>query len=284
MGVVQYGERGGDAMYLPGTVNERIGDIRVSKGYSQKELADMIGVAPSQLSRIEHGETQNVNSDILIKLSKALGVSTDYILGLTTISVQKSYDISELGLSEGAVKTLVTKTIKVKILNRLLEHKSFPYMLQLVETYFTDSLAAGIATRNEMIDFMTATLGDFAKGNPDDKTEIAAHSRLIKSQKMGTHEAELEKIKSTFMAILKDIKKDMGEEKVTGDVATAEFFEQVRERIAANPEQPPTADEIADMVMQMVDTQVTLDDEMAEQFRGLMGKLFVPPPNPSVSK
>ena len=34
-------------------------------------------------------------------------VSTDYILGLSTLSVRKSYDISELGLSEGAVRGLV---------------------------------------------------------------------------------------------------------------------------------------------------------------------------------
>lgn len=45
--------------------------------------------------------------------------STDYILGLSTLSVRKSYDISELGLSEGAVRGLVTGTVDVQILNRL---------------------------------------------------------------------------------------------------------------------------------------------------------------------
>ena len=46
--------------------------------------------------------------------------STDYILGLSTLSVRKSYDISELGLSEGAVRGLVTGTVDMQILNRLL--------------------------------------------------------------------------------------------------------------------------------------------------------------------
>ena len=45
-----------------------------------------------------------------------------YILGLSTVSVRKSYDISELGLSEGAVRGLVTGAVDVQILNRLLEH------------------------------------------------------------------------------------------------------------------------------------------------------------------
>jgi transcriptional regulator with XRE-family HTH domain len=274
----------GDTMYLPGTVNERIGDIRVSKGYSQKELADMIGVAPSQLSRIEHGETQHISSDILINLSKALGVSTDYILGLTTISVQKSYDISELGLSEGAVKALVTKAIHAKTLNRLLEHKRFPYMLQIVEQYFDDTIAVGIATHNNMMDFATSTLGDFAKANPDDKAEIVSDARFFKSQKLGEHEAEIEKIKSTFLAILKDIKKGMGSGKVSGDVETAELLGQMREQIAAKPKELPTASQIADMMTQMAGTQVTLDDDTARLFRGLIEKIFTPPENPSASK
>jgi len=100
-------KQGGVTMYLPGTPNERIGDLRTSKGISQIELSKMIGLAPSQLGRIEKGETQRISSDILIKLAKALNVSTDYILWLTTISVPKSYDISELGLTEGTVKNLL---------------------------------------------------------------------------------------------------------------------------------------------------------------------------------
>ena len=79
-------------MYLPGTVNERITDLRMNKKLSQKELSEIIGVAPSQISRIENGEIQKISGDILIKLAKYFGVSTDFILGLTTISTPKSYD------------------------------------------------------------------------------------------------------------------------------------------------------------------------------------------------
>ena len=98
-------------MYLLGTVGERIADLRSVKGWNQKELAKRMELAPSQLSRIESGETKNISSDILVKLAKVFHVSTDYILGLTTISVPKSYDISELGLSEGAIKGLVMGTV-----------------------------------------------------------------------------------------------------------------------------------------------------------------------------
>ena len=71
----------------------------------------------SQISRIETGVIENISIDILIELAKAFGVSVDYILGITTVSTPKSYDISELGLSAGAVKGLVTGTINVQMLS-----------------------------------------------------------------------------------------------------------------------------------------------------------------------
>ena len=54
------------------------------------------------MSRIVSGETRTVSSDILIGVAKEFKVSTDYILGLSTVSVRKSYDISELGLVRGS--------------------------------------------------------------------------------------------------------------------------------------------------------------------------------------
>ena len=93
-------------MALPGTPGQRISDLCNGNKIKQKELAEKIGVSASQLSRIVSGETRTVSSDILIGVAKEFKVSTDYILGLSNISVRKSYDISELGLSEGAVKGL----------------------------------------------------------------------------------------------------------------------------------------------------------------------------------
>ena len=102
-------------MALPGTPGQRISDLCNGNHITQKELAEKIGVSASQLSRIVSGETRTVSSDILIGVAKEFKVSTDYILGLSTVSVRKSYDISELGLSEGAVRGLVTGAVDVQI-------------------------------------------------------------------------------------------------------------------------------------------------------------------------
>ena len=123
-------------MALPGTPGQRISDLCNGNHITQKELAEKIGVSASQLSRIVSGETRTVSSDILIGVAKEFKVSTDYILGLSTVSVRKSYDISELGLSEGAVRGLVTGAVDVQILNRLLEHRNFPKLIDLIRIYF----------------------------------------------------------------------------------------------------------------------------------------------------
>lgn len=182
-------------MALPGTPGQRISDLCNGNHITQKQLAKKIGVSASQLSRIVSGETKTVSSDILIGVAKEFKVSTDYILGLSTLSVRKSYDISELGLSEGAVRGLVTGTVDVQILNRLLEHRNFPKLMDLIRIYFQDTAAKGIMARNQLIELATASLSDLMKGHPEHRAEARQDLHLLNAQKMGEHEAEIEKIK-----------------------------------------------------------------------------------------
>lgn len=158
-------------MALPGTPGQRISDLCNGNHITQKELARKINVSASQLSWIVSGETKTVSSDILIGVANEFKVSTDYILGLSNVSVRKSYEISELGLSEGAVKGLVTGAIDVEILNRLLEHKNFPRLINLIRIYFKDTAAKGIMARNQLIEIATASLSDLMKNQPEHRVE-----------------------------------------------------------------------------------------------------------------
>ena len=144
------------AKQLDGHPGDRIGDLRTNLGMTKKELSQKTGIDASQITRIENGNLKTISSDYLIKLAKELKTSTDYILGLTPVSVPKSYDISELGLSNEAVKGLVTGTVDAEILNRLLEHKSFPRLIHLIRVYFQDTAARGIMARNQLIEMATA--------------------------------------------------------------------------------------------------------------------------------
>ena len=55
--------------------------IRKKKQYTQEQLAKILEINISQISRAEKGE-QKLNSEQIIKLCKAMNVSADYLLGL----------------------------------------------------------------------------------------------------------------------------------------------------------------------------------------------------------
>ena len=262
------------AKQLEGHPGDRIGDLRTNLGMTKKELSRKTGIDASQITRIENGTLKTISSDYLIKLAKELKTSTDYILGLTTVSVPKSYDISELGLSNEAVKGLVTGAIDVEILNRLLEHKNFPRLMHLIRIYFQDTAARGIMARNQLIDMATASLSDLMKEHPEHRAEAKQDLQLLNAQKMGEHEAEIEKIKNVFLAILRDIKKDIDNGEQPGEAATAAMLQTMRDTLAGQQQEPPSMDDVAAMIAGQIGQFVPMDEETAEQFRQLAKKMM----------
>jgi len=203
------------------TPNQRIDQLRDEKGWMKAELAKRIGVHPSQIGRIISGDTASISSDILIGLAKEFGVSADYILGLTPVRALKNSDISELGLSEVAVRKLLDGSINTDILNRLMEHKDFPFLLKLIQIYFCDTAALGMASRNESIDFVIEMLTDFGQENTEYKDEVKHDQDVLKAQKIKPHEAETEKIKEVLFRMMRDIKQDFENSIPTSPVTMA---------------------------------------------------------------
>lgn len=77
-------------------LNERIREIRTAKKMSQVELANILGVTKQSVSNWENDNIQP-SIEMLIKLAKALSVSSDYLLG---IDERRYLDITGLSESE----------------------------------------------------------------------------------------------------------------------------------------------------------------------------------------
>lgn len=148
------------------TTASRVRVLREKNGLTQQELADKIGITNSQISRLESGKTKNISSFILVALAGLFHVSIDYLLCLTLIRVTKSYDISQLGLSEEVIRRLILKTIDPDVLNRLLEHDQFPKLCALIKNYFSNTVANGIMARNQVIDLATNPLSELMSADP----------------------------------------------------------------------------------------------------------------------
>lgn len=239
----------------------RLSNLRKDHDLSQKQLADQLHVTHSQISRIESGETKNPNISIVIDAARFFHVSTDYLLGITQITSPKSYDISELGLSEEAVTRLITRRIDVDILNRLLEHENFPKLCIMIRNYFDDTIAEGIMARNKVIDFAVNQLTELMTAEPSKRKEIIKDKQFLSSQKLGANEADIEKIKIQFMAILRDIKSGMQKKEPTKTVATAEAVQMIRDALPDKPASDITSTDVANAVAFYMGQTTNLTDE-----------------------
>lgn len=105
--------------FLQGDIRERIVELAQRKGENMEKLAQCVGITGSQLSRIINGKTLKVSHELVIAIAAEFDVSTDFLLGLTSIPDRTRLD--ELGLSEKAIRNLVSGIVNRKCINHLLE-------------------------------------------------------------------------------------------------------------------------------------------------------------------
>lgn len=62
---------------------DRIKSLRLQKGLTLEELGNLVGVGKSTVRKWETGDIENMRRDSIEKLSRALGVSPLYIMGIS---------------------------------------------------------------------------------------------------------------------------------------------------------------------------------------------------------
>jgi transcriptional regulator with XRE-family HTH domain len=76
---------------------QRLKALRLEKGMTQQQLADVLEIEKSNISRFESGK-QSPSSENKVKMAKLFNVSVDYMLGLSehkTLNHDKSEKISK---------------------------------------------------------------------------------------------------------------------------------------------------------------------------------------------
>lgn len=251
------------------TIGSRVARLRKMKKWSQSELAKKLGEARSQITRLESGETKNMNSDLIVKLAKIFGVSTDYLLCVTDHMTARYTNVERLGLSEDAAKKLMSGAIDRDVLNRLLEHKDFGPLCEQMRYYYDDTFTEGYIGRNEILDLGIDSLRQYAQEHPDKRGNIRDDMMFLNTQKASADEINTEKISKGFMKILKDIRTELREKKPTTPTATSEAIDIIQASIADKPRDQLTPDVISAGVMAVLDSKVKLEPgprRMIERF------------------
>jgi transcriptional regulator with XRE-family HTH domain len=193
--------------YLPGGIKERLEDLRNRRKLTLKELSEKTGVDYSTLSRIENGNVKKVGDDVLLKLARFFGVSTDFLLGITNVPDKKNYTIEELSLTPEAARNLYTGTVDNRVINLLLAHPDFGTLTNRIADYLDDTMAAGIAAQNQFYDSVSDLMTKIGKEDKTRRQAAITQAKEARSLRRKLYADELAQIESLFKGILSSIKK-----------------------------------------------------------------------------
>ena len=142
-------------------------------------------------------------------------------------------------------------------------------------------------SRNEILDFATASLSDFIKDHPEHRGEARKDARFINAQKVGAHEADIEKIKNLFISILRDIKADIDNGVQPGEIITAEMLQGIKAALPDKPSEQITMDDVVAATTAQLGKMTPMNDEAAGMFQSLMKMMMEQsgqvPPAPSTA-
>ena len=214
--------------YLPSnSPQQRLQELMKEHKITQAELASKIGIAESSISRFLNGSKNKLTIEQIISIARIFNVSSDFLLCLTDVPDKKNYDISELGLSAEAARNLYTGRVNPEVVSRLLENRRFAQLTNMIALYFDETMVSGFTAQNQILQSLSSMLLAAGKEQPDIRKASHQAAQTVALNKVPVYQADLTNIQNQFMAVLREIKKDMVSEKGTSQNMTKELTEQM---------------------------------------------------------
>ena len=261
-----------ETVFLPRNIRQRLLDLMKHNNVSQTELARKIGCNDSLLSRFLSEKTDKLGDENIIRIARAYNVSTDFLLGVTTVPDRKNYEIDELGLSAQAARNLYTGKANAQVVNYLLESPRFLELTYILEQYFNDTIAAGYAAQNQLY----ATLSSLTRKSA--KTKAAAQAaNEINRLKTPVYQADLATIENQFMMAVKEVKKEIGNDFAAIRAMTAEETERMFTEITKGQDMENltvTPQQTSDMIVGSVAGMGCVDPDALNTFGEALTGLF----------
>ena len=239
------------------------------KKITQGELAEKIGESSSTVSRFVNGKTDKISPETIVLMAKEFEVSTDFLLGVVNDPVRKNYDIGQIGLSVDAARNLYTGKVNADVVNRLLTNPRFGETTDLIGLYLDDRLAQGVAAQNELYGLAYEN-----RGIPDAKKDADE----IRSWITNPHRDELNRIRESFDATVREIKKEYGSDNLkktqvmTREITRGMFAEIIKGQDLHKYHLSP--EEFADRICGYLETRHGIPKPLLEPFRWVMVHLI----------
>ena len=134
------------------TIQERLKDLRIERGFTLEHLAEETGISKSSLGNYESNDFKEISSQAIIKLAGAYKVTTDYLLGLTEKKSDFEVYVTDLHLTDEVIEILKNNQIDTALFCELASHKDFIKLLADIQIYVEGIAVMQIENLNIWVD------------------------------------------------------------------------------------------------------------------------------------
>ena len=219
--------------YLPGNFRQRVKELIKLHDLNQAELAKILGVHKDTLSRIlsdskeKEDTSPKVSVDVLVKMANYFKVSTDFLLGISTMPDPMNYPVGQLGLTEDAAKAMLSRSVHMGILNRLLESQRFGQLTYTMYYATEPNQTAGVMSRNNLLAHTGSLFTEVMNNTVQRKQQIMGLNRKLGSELINPHTVGNQQLEDEFRGIVAQIRKDIQMENPVSVPLTREFLAEM---------------------------------------------------------
>ena len=219
--------------YLPGNFRQRVQELLKQHDMNSEDLAKLVGVSTDTIRRMlkvsEGGEdgSPKVSVDAIIKMARYFNVSTDFLLGITTMPDPMNYPVEQLGLTEDAAKAILSRRVHMGILNRLLENLQFGQLTYTMYYATEPNQTAGITSRNNLLAHTGSIFTEVMNNSIQRKQQIMGLNYKLGSELINPNTIGNQQIEDEFRGIVTQIRRDIHKENPVSVPLTREFLAEM---------------------------------------------------------
>ena len=223
-------------MAIGASIGERLAHLINRKGLSDSDLAKVLHINRSTLSRIINGSTEKVSAQLIVDAAQYFGVSTDFLLGLTDIPDPMNHPVESFGLTEAAAKAILSADVHIEMLNRLLENQRFCQLTQTIAHALEPEQIVGTMSYNNIFAHGESLFLECITPSLEKKIALKKGSQEIASKIVDPNTVGNGIMLEEFRAVIQQIRKDMKMEKPLSVPVTREFLKEMDKELLSRAE------------------------------------------------
>ncbi len=219
--------------HLPGNFRQRVQELLKQHKMNAEELARIVGVHTDTIRRMvkapegREEASPKVSVDVLVKMANYFKVSTDFLLGISTMPDPMNYPVEQLGLTEDAAKAMLSRSVHMGMLNRLLENQRFGQLTYTLYYATEPNQTAGVMSRNNIVAYTGSLFTEVMNNTFQRKQQIMGLNRKLGSELINPHTVGNQQLEDEFRGIVAQIRKDIQLENPVSVPLTREFLSEM---------------------------------------------------------